>query len=171
MSSGDFAELMGLREWPQRLDIAQTATAWAQDSQSMAIRDELDASVFSRFIQAEDLIVRRLVFLEPPSDVPSIVADEHRRWVGGLVRDLYQLDMPDNGRDAPYRVRQLIRSAHPSESPPSLDDGWGVSKGGRWSEAFEELWSTLGAIENNVLPSDFPVGPPADRDPRWYLWH
>jgi hypothetical protein len=170
MSINGFADLLGLREWPRQLDIAQTTTAWSQDEQWMSMRDEIDGLLFSRFIQAEKIIVRRLVFLEPPLGVDSVVADEHRRWVAGLVRDLYHLDMPERGKDAPYRVRQLIRDPDPVQSP-RLDDGWSGDQNGPWSQAFEALWSALGSIENNVLPPDFPVGPVADRDPRWYLWH
>jgi hypothetical protein len=170
MTIDEFAELTCCGELPKRLDVVQTAPAWSQNERWMSIRDKLDAMIFSQFMRGRTLSVRRIVFLEPPPGLAERVAEEHRGWVRGLVRDLYQLDMPDRGKKGEYRIRQLIREPHPAESP-DLKDGWSDGEGGAWSRAFEQAWSALRAIENNLRPADFPQGPAADRDPRWYLWH
>jgi hypothetical protein len=170
MALDDFIHLVSSGSLPKLLDIAQMAPAWSGEQGWMDVRDELDALIFSQLMQGEDLTVRRIVFLEPPRDATRSATEEHRRWIGGLVRDLYALDMPEKGEGAAYRIRQVIRAPH-SPAPPPLEDGWNSSGNESWARAFEDTWVTPGCIENNLVPADFPDGPAGDRDARWYLWN
>lgn len=165
-----FAALVGRGRLPDRLDLVQTSPSWAEDRTWMTLRDEIDALIFSQFLVETPLKVRRIVFLEPPEDERTRAAEEHRRWVSGLVRDLYHLGMPSQGADAPYQLRQLVRDPRPAGREDLVCDGWNVTDAS-WREAFESTWTAPACIENNLVPPDYPVGPIGDRDPRWYLWH
>ncbi len=169
MTNDDFASL--LERLPNRLNLVQTSRVWSEDESSIELRDRIDSYIFSQLLLGVPLTVRRIVFLEPPGDERAGGAAEHRSWVSGLVRDLFYLGMPSRGDMAPYRIKQLVRDPHAGSDQCPVEDGWNTTPTGPWNEAFEEAWLAPGCIESNLIPSDYPVGPVGDRNPRWYLWH
>jgi hypothetical protein len=165
-----FESLLELPAWPASIDLVQTSSRWGDDPESRSLRDVLDARLFASMLRGDEITIRRIAYLEPPRGADGTSHREHRTWIAGLVRDLYQLDMPRYGPRARYRLRQLIRQQTPN-TPTPLVDGWNSPDNSAWSVEFESLWQTPGCIESNVPPVEVPHGPPADRDPRWYLWH
>lgn len=170
MSVEDFAALLDRDALPDRLELVQTSTSWTEDQAWMTVRDAIDALIFSQFLADRPLKVRRIVFLEPPEDAGMRGAEEHRRWVSGLVRDLYYLGMPMQGSEAPYQIRQLVRDPRAADLQTLVSDGWNVADTS-WRKEFETTWTAPRCIESNLIPPDYPVGPIGDQDPRWYLWH
>lgn len=165
-----FESLLDLPAWPSSLDLIQTSSQWNYDPEWRSLRDALDARLFASMLRGEGITVRRIAYLEPPREADRRLRQEHRAWIAGLVRDLYQLDMPRHGPRARYRLRQLIRQPS-ANAPAPLGDGWNSPIEPDWSREFAALWQMPGCIESNVPPVEVPHGPPADRDPRWYLWH
>lgn len=156
--------------YPARLDLVQLSSRWDDDRAWQSVRDALDSRLFASMLRGEEITVRRIAYLEPPRGAGQSLHHEHRTWIAGLVRDLFQLDMPRQGASARYRLRQLIREPSPQARAP-MEDGWSSPGNSEWARDFEELWQTPACIESNVSPVEIPHGPPADRDPRWYLWH
>jgi len=150
--------------------LVQLSSRWDDDRDWRSVRNALDARLFTSLLQGEEITVRRIAYLEPLRSAGQDVHQEHRTWIAGLVRDLFQLDMPRHGARARYRLRQLIREPNPQAFAP-IEDGWNSPDSSEWAREFEALWQTPACIESNVPPLEVPHGPPADRDPRWYLWH
>jgi hypothetical protein len=170
MGAGDLGALIDRERLPARLDVAQLGPEWCCNKESMALRDELDSRIFAAFLREESVVVRRIVFLEPDPGLDARAAGEHRRWIAGLVRDLYYLDMPERGAGAAYQLRQLVRDPRPSTTL-AMTDGWGEGDPETWTSTFAATWDMPGCIDSNVVPPEVDGGIAADRDPRWYLWH
>lgn len=162
--------LLVLPQLPPSLDLVQLSSQWDDNPEWRETRYALDARLFLSVLRGDAITIRRITYLDPPREADPHARRAHTAWIAGLVSDLYLLDMPRLGAQAGYRLRQLIRQPDPDMAAP-LQDGWNSADDRKWAEDFDALWHVPRSIESNVLPTEVPYGPPADRDPRWYLWH
>jgi hypothetical protein len=171
-----FQDLLVASSLPRRLDIVQLQPVWRAEAAARSRRAELDARIFDAFLRSQDIHVRRLVLYDLPSDEGGDVGSyrradaQHRAWVGALVRDLFYLGMPALQTGAPYRIKHLILDRVDRRGPLPIEDGWSDGSQTDWQQRFEQVWRSPEAIDNNLAPPEYPRGPRADRDPRWYLW-